>query len=217
MVDILIVEDEQAIANLIYANLSDEGYHCQCAFDGEEGANLIEQNVYDLILLDIWLPKVDGYELMDYIRPTGIPVIFITAKGRIQDRVKGLKLGADDYIVKPFQIGELLARVEAILRRVGKSNKQLSIFGVDINTESRIVTKDGKVIDMTVKEFDLLVELVCNKNVALYRERLYEKVWKEPFTGETRTLDSHIQRLRRKLDWNQHIKTVFRIGYRLEV
>ncbi|MCR1900268.1 response regulator transcription factor [Irregularibacter muris] len=217
MVDILIVEDEQAIANLIYANLSDEGYHCQCAFDGEEGANLIEQNVYDLILLDIWLPKVDGYELMDYIRPTGIPVIFITAKGRIQDRVKGLKLGADDYIVKPFQIGELLARVEAILRRVGKSNKQLSIFGVDINTESRIVTKDGKVIDMTVKEFDLLVELVCNKNVALYRERLYEKVWKEPFTGETRTLDSHIQRLRRKLDWNEHIKTVFRIGYRLEV
>ncbi|MPW24296.1 response regulator [Alkalibaculum sp. M08DMB] len=217
MVDILIVEDEQAIANLIYANLSEEGYHCQCAFDGKEGANLIEQNVYDLILLDIWLPIIDGYELMEYIRPTGIPVIFITAKGKVQDRIKGLKLGADDYIVKPFQIGELLARVEAVLRRVGKINKQLSIFGVDINCESHTVTKDGKVINMTVKEFDLLVELVRNKNVALYRERLYEKVWKEPFTGETRTLDSHIQRLRRKLDWDEHIKTVFRIGYRLEV
>lgn len=217
MINILIVEDEQAIANLIYVNLSDEGYRCQCAFDGKAGADLIEQNVYDLILLDILLPEIDGYELMDYIRPTGTPVIFITAKAAVQDRIKGLKLGADDYIVKPFQIGELLARVEAVLRRVGKSNKQLSVFGVDINTESRTVIKDGNLVDLTVKEFDLLVELVRNKNVALYRDRLYEKVWNEPFTGETRTLDSHIQRLRRKLDWDEHIKTVFRIGYRLEV
>lgn len=216
MINILIVEDEQAIANLIYVNLSDEGYRCQCAFDGKAGADLIEQNQYDLILLDIMLPELSGYELMEYIRPMGVPVIFITAKGTVQDRIKGLKLGADDYIVKPFQVGELLARVEAVLRRVGKSSKQLSVFGVDINTESRTVTKDGALIDLTVKEFDLLIELVRNKNVALYRDRLYEKVWNEPFTGETRTLDSHIQRLRRKLDWDEHIKTVFRIGYRLE-
>lgn len=217
MINILIVEDEKAIANLIYVNLSDEGYRCQCAFDGKTGADLIEQNIYDLILLDILLPEIDGYELMDYIRPTGTPVIFITARGTVQDRIKGLKLGADDYIVKPFQVGELLARVEAVLRRVGKSNKRHSLFGVDINTESRTVLKDGNLIDLTVKEFDLLVELVRNKNVALYRDRLYEKVWNEPFTGETRTLDSHIQRLRRKLGWDEHIKTVFRIGYRLEV
>lgn len=217
MVNILIVEDEQAIANLIYVNLSDEGYRCQCAFDGKAGADLIEQNIYDLILLDILLPEIDGYELMEYIRPTGTPVIFITAKDAVQDRIKGLKLGADDYIVKPFQVGELLARVEAVLRRVGKSDKKLSAFGVEINTESRIVTKNGTPVDLTVKEFDLLVELVHNKNVALYRDRLYEKIWNEPFTGETRTLDSHIQRLRRKLNWDEHIKTVFRIGYRLEV
>ena len=216
MVNILIVEDEQAIANLIYVNLSDEGYRCQCAFDGKAGADLIEQKVYDLILLDILLPEIDGYELMDYVRPTGTPVIFITAKNAVQDRIKGLKLGADDYLVKPFQVGELLARVEAVLRRVGKSSKKLSLFGVEINMESRTVTKDGAPVELTVKEFDLLVELVRNKNVALYRDRLYEKIWHEPFTGETRTLDSHIQRLRRKLDWDERIKTVFRIGYRLE-
>ncbi|MGE5396064.1 MAG: response regulator transcription factor, partial [Chitinophagales bacterium] len=209
-------EDEQAIANLIYTNLREEGYRCQCAFDGKTGADLIEQNEFDLILLDILLPEIDGYELMDYIRPTGIPVIFITAKGTLQDRIKGLKLGADDYIVKPFQIGELSARVEAVLRRYGKSEKNLSLDDVIINTDSRQVRKNGQIIDLTVKEFDLLVELVRNKNVALYRDRLYEKVWREDFSGETRTLDSHIQRLRKKLGWEDHIKTVFRIGYRLE-
>ena len=217
MLKVLIVEDEKAISNLMLINLKAEGYSCTCAFDGKEAADLIESNNYDLILLDIMLPQIDGYELLEYIRPVGTPVIFITAKGNLHDRIKGLRLGADDYIVKPFQIGELIARVDALLRRTGKSVTQFSLFGVEINTESRIVTKDGIPIDLTVKEFDLLVELIRNKNVALYRDRLYEKVWNEPFTGETRTLDSHIQRLRKKLDWDEHIKTVFRIGYRLEV
>lgn len=194
-----------------------EGYSCTCAYDGKEAADQIEKNNYDLILLDIMLPEIDGYELLEYIRPTETPVIFITAKGNLHDRVQGLRLGADDYIVKPFQISELTARVDALLRRMGKSVTQFSLFGVEINTESRIVTKDGIPIDLTLKEFDLLVELIRNKNVALYRDSLYEKVWNEPFTGETRTLDSHIQRLRKKLDWDEHIKTVFRIGYRLEV
>jgi DNA-binding response OmpR family regulator len=216
MLKILIVEDEQAIANLIYINLSDEGYHCVCAFDGKQGADLIEKETFDLILLDIMLPEIDGYELLEYIKPLGTPVIFITAKGAVDDRIKGLKLGADDYLVKPFQIGELLARVEAVLRRYGKSEKQLSFKNIIINTDSRQVLKDGSPVDLTVKEFDLLIELVRNKNVALYRDRLYEKVWNEAFTGETRTLDSHIQRLRKKLGWEEHIKTVFRIGYRLE-
>jgi len=216
MLNILIVEDEQAIANLIYVNLSDEGYRCTCAFDGKQGADLIENENYDLILLDIMLPEIDGYSLLEYVKPMGTPVIFITAKVAVNDRIKGLKLGADDYIVKPFQIGELSARVEAVLRRYGKSDKQLSVGEVSINTESRSVTKNGQPVDLTVKEFDLLVELVQNKNVALYRDRLYEKVWEEPFTGETRTLDTHIQRLRKKLDWDTRIKTVFRIGYRLE-
>jgi len=216
MLNILIVEDEQAIANLIYVSLSDEGYWCTCAFDGKQGADLIEQENYDLILLDIMLPEIDGYELLESIKPLGTPVIFITAKGTVNDRIKGLKLGADDYLVKPFQIGELSARVEAVLRRYGKSEKQLVFADVSINTDSRQVTKDGLIVDLTVKEFDLLVELVRNKNVALYRDRLYEKVWGGEFAGETRTLDSHIQRLRKKLGWENRIKTVFRIGYRLE-
>jgi DNA-binding response OmpR family regulator len=217
MFKILIVEDEEAIANLIYQSLSDEGYRCTCAYDGKQGADMIEQGGYDLILLDIMLPEIDGYELLEYIKPTETPVIFITAMGAVDYRIKGLRLGADDYLVKPFQIGELLARVEAVLRRYGKSERRLEIGGVLINTESRQASKDGQPIDLTMKEFDLLVELVRNKNVALYRDRLYEKVWGEPFYGETRTLDSHIQRLRKKLGWDEQIKTVFRIGYRLEI
>ncbi|MDD2630542.1 MAG: response regulator transcription factor [Limnochordia bacterium] len=216
MSNILIVEDEEAIANLIYINLSDEGYCCTCAYDGRQGADLVEKENFDLILLDIMLPEIDGYELLEYIKPLGIPVIFITAKGAVNERITGLKLGADDYIVKPFQIGELSARVQAVLRRYGRTDKQLSFHDVDINLDSRQVTKEGQAIDLTVKEFDLLVELVRNKNVALYRAHLYERVWGEEFSGETRTLDSHIQRLRKKLGWEDRIKTVFRIGYRLE-
>jgi len=216
MLNILIVEDDEAIANLIKVNLSSEGYRCTCAFDGKTGADLIEQENFDLALFDIMLPEFDGYELLEYIKPMDIPVIFITAKGSVDDKIKGLKLGADDYLVKPFQIGELLARVEAVLRRYGKSEKKLEFADAAINLDSRQVLKKGKPIDLTVKEFDLLVELVRNKNVALYRDRLYEKVWNEEFFGETRTLDSHIQRLRKKLGWEDRIKTVFRIGYRLE-
>ena len=217
MLRILIIEDEKAISNLMYINLKAEGYICTCTFDGKQAADLIEKNNYDLILLDIMLPEIDGYELLEYIRPLGTPVIFITAKGTLDDRIKGLRLGADDYIVKPFQIGELTARVEALLRRAGKSATEYNLFDVDINVNSRLVKKDGQIVDLTVKEFDLLIELIRNKNVAIYRDRLYESVRNEPFTGETRTLDSHIQRLRKKLDWDEHIKTVFRIGYRLEV
>ena len=214
---ILIVEDEITISRLIAVSLRRAGYDCTVANDGSTAADLIAEHDFDLALLDIMLPGLDGYELLGYLRPLGVPVIFITAKGATKDRVRGLQLGADDYIVKPFQISELTARVDALLRRMGKSVTQFSLFGVEINTESRIVTKDGIPIDLTLKEFDLLVELIRNKNVALYRDSLYEKVWNEPFTGETRTLDSHIQRLRKKLDWDEHIKTVFRIGYRLEV
>ena len=216
MIHILIVEDDEAIANLIYSSLSEEGYHCVCAFDGEKGADYFDEGNYDLIFLDIMLPKINGYELLEYIRPSGIPVIFLTAKGAVKDRIKGLKMGADDYIVKPFQVGELLARAEAVLRRIGKSDKILQFQDMTIYVDARQVKKGNDKIDLTIKEFDLLLELIRNKNVALYRDRLYEKVWNEPFTGETRTLDSHIQRLRKKLELENQIKTVFRVGYRLE-
>ncbi len=216
MQKILIVEDEEAIANLIKINLTVEGYQCTCAYDGKSGADHIEKEAYDLILLDIMLPEIDGYELLEYIRPMGTPVIFLTAKGNVNDRIKGLRLGADDYIVKPFQVGELTARVEAVLRRYGKGSGKLFFADIEIDIASRTVNKAGHPVELTVKEFDLLVELVQNKNVALYRERLYEKVWGEVFMGDTRTLDSHIQRLRKKLNWEKYIRTVFRVGYRLE-
>ena len=213
---ILIVEDDEAIANLIKINLAAEGYECICAFDGKMGADFIEKESFDLILLDIMLPEVNGYELLEYIKPMGTPVIFLTAKSGVDDRIRGLKLGADDYIIKPFQIGEVLARVEALLRRYHKTDRKLTFADVEIDLTSRIVKKDGEFVELTIKEFELLVELIQNKNVALYRERLYEKVWGGTYMGDTRTLDSHIQRLRRKLGWEDYIKTVFRIGYRLE-
>lgn len=217
MANILIVEDEQPINHLIRSTLCAEGYQCDCAFDGKEGADLIEAGHYDLILLDLMLPEISGYDLLEYVRPTQTPVIIISAMGQVQDRIRGLRMGADDYLSKPFQIGELVARVESVLRRAGHSAEQIRIGDVSISPDSRQVWKSGRPVELTVKEFDLLLELARNKNVALSRARLYEAVWQEEYTGETRTLDSHIQRLRKKLDWNDRIKTVFRIGYRLEV
>lgn len=133
---ILIVEDEAAIANLIKVNLIAEGYQCICAYDGKEGADYIEKETFDLILLDIMLPEINGYELLEYVKPIGTPIVFLTARGGIDDRIKGLKLGADDYIVKPFQIGELLARIEALLRRYGKVNSKLQFADVEIDMAS---------------------------------------------------------------------------------
>ena len=219
---ILIIEDERPINNLIRSTLTADGYSCDCAFDGKEGADLIEQRQYDLILLDLMLPEISGYDLLEYIRSLGnirsaqIPVIIISAMGQVQDRIRGLHLGADDYLCKPFQIGELAARVEAVLRRSGHSNEKIQIGDVLISPASRQVWKAGTLVELTVKEFDLLAELARHKNVVLSREKLYETVWQEEYTGETRTLDSHIQKLRKKLGWNGQIKTVFRIGYRLE-
>lgn len=164
------------------------------------------------------LPKVDGYELLEYIKQMqDTPVIFITAKSQIKDKIKGLKEGADDYITKPFVMEELLARVEAVLRRYNKLSENICIDNITINSVARTVKKDNKRIDLTPKEFDLLMLLVQNKNTALYREIIFEKVWGEELEFETRTLDLHIQRLRKKLEWKDKIKTVYRIGYMLEV
>lgn len=216
MKKILIVEDDEAISNLIKVNLTAEGYRCTCAYDGKTAADFIEKEDFDLILLDIMLPEINGYELLEYIKPLKVPVIFLTAKTEVADRIKGLKLGADDYISKPFQVGELIARVEAVLRRYGKAGHKMSLGDVEIDVDSRVVRKAGVPVDLTVKEYELLVELLQNKNVALYRNQLYEKVWGGEFAEDTRTLDSHIQRLRKKLNWEDCIKTVFRVGYRLE-
>ena len=188
---ILIIEDEKAINELIRISLSDAGYLCKCAYDGLQGADLIEKESFDLILLDIMLPKIDGYELMEYIYPLNIPVIFLTVK----DRVKGLKMGAEDYIVKPFEIIELLARVETVLRRFDKISRYLSVYDVSVDTLSRIVKKGNQVINLTVKEYELLLLFLQNKNIALFRDRIYELIWQENYRGDSRTVDLHVQRL----------------------
>ncbi|MCI8549394.1 MAG: response regulator transcription factor [Lachnospiraceae bacterium] len=217
MKKILIVEDEEAIGILMCRTLLSDGYQCDWVRTGTEGAERIERVSYSLILLDIMLPGLNGYELLEYIRPMGVPVIFVTAKGQVSERVYGLKLGADDYIVKPFQVSELSARVEAVLRRSSSCRQAVVVGDVKVDFESRTVTRNGNLVGLTAKEYGLLTELILHKNVALSRAQLYETVWNELYTGETRTLDCHIQRLRKKLKWEDRIKTVFRVGYRLEV
>ena len=217
MMKILIVEDEKAIRDLIDMQLTLAGYDCQTAEDGVIGANLIEANSFDLILLDIMLPGVSGFELMDYIRPIKTPVIFITAKHEVSDRVKGLRLGADDYLVKPFDMVELLARVEAVLRRYHKAESVMEIEGVTIDFDAYRADKDGRKLELTAKEFGLLSLFVHNKNIALYRDMIYERVWESDFDGDSRTVDLHVQRLRKKLGWEHCLVTVFKVGYRLEV
>ncbi len=217
MIRVLIVEDEKPIRDLIDIQLTAAGYSCTATGDGIEAADLIEEKNFDLVLLDIMLPGADGYELMEYIRPTGVPVIFITAKHEVRDRVKGLRLGADDYIVKPFDIVELLARVETVLRRYHKSESNAEVEGVRIDFDAHTAYRNGQKVDLTAKEFALLSLFVRNKNIALYRETLYEKVWESDFYGDSRTIDLHVQRLRKKLGWEHCLITVYKIGYRLEV
>ena len=215
MTHVLIVEDEHLIARLIEMSLTRAGYDCTVAGDGRTAADLIEENDYDLALLDIMLPGLDGYELLDYLRPQGVPVIFITAKGTVKERVEGLRRGADDYIVKPFVVEELLARVESVLRRAGRGNV-MQAFDVVLDVGEHTVTQNGQPVDLTPNEFKLLEQLMRNRGAALYRDTLYERVWGRDAELDTRTLDIHIHRLRKKLGWQHMIRTIPRVGYRLE-
>ena len=172
MIKILVVEDEKPISNLIRISLKGAGYTCDQAFDGNEALDKIDETVYDLILLDIMLPEVDGFELMEYIRPLGIPVIFLTAKDALDDRVKGLKMGAEDYIVKPFEVAELIARVEVVLRRYKKTEDTFELNGLYVDASSMVARRGDKEISLTPKEFDLLLLFLRTPNTALYREGL---------------------------------------------
>lgn len=214
---ILIVEDEKAISSMIRLSLKKAGYACDCAFDGDEAADMIEGNGYDLILLDIMLPKTDGFELMEYIRPLNIPVIFLTAKNAVEDRVKGLRMGAEDYIVKPFEIIELLARIDVVLRRYRKACEQIEIGGLSVDMRSRQVKRGKEEIQLTPKEYELLLLFVQNPNTALYRDTIYERVWGGEIGYGSKTVDLHVQRLRRKTGWGSRLRAVNKVGYRLEV
>jgi len=212
---ILIVEDEIPINELIKRNLQSVGHRCISAFDGMEAMDELAQQEIDLVLLDIMLPEIDGFEVFQQIQ--GTPTIFLTARSSLSDKVKGLTLGADDYLVKPFEMLELLARVEALLRRTNKEKRNFELDGVEIDFKSRQVFLNKILVECTPREFDLLEVLVNNRNIALSRDKLLELAWGYDYMGDTRTVDVHIQKLRKKLKLESRIKTVYKMGYRLEV
>lgn len=213
---ILIVEDDVPISDLIKLNLSMSNYESKQAYNGEAALDIIEKESFDLAIIDVMLPKIDGFTLFKKVKEHNIPSIFLTAKDSVADKVYGLKMGADDYMTKPFEGVELLARIENVLRHYNKARNILTYKHIEINLEERIIKKNGEAIQLTLKEFELILLLVQNKNIALTREKLLEKVWGYDYIGETRTIDNHIQRIRKKLDLKDDIKTVFGLGYKLE-
>ena len=217
MIEILIVEDEKPISDLLKLCLTQNGYHCTCVYDGLTAADTIDTDIFDLILLDEMLPDLSGFELMDYIRDLGIPVIFLTAQTDVSDRVMGLKMGAEDYVVKPFEVLELLARVENVLRRHGKLEAVIYVGGLEINTLSMQVLKDGESIALTKKEYDILLLFARNPNIVLYKSTIYQRVWGGEYPETTRTVELHVQRMKKKVGWHERLKPVYSVGYRLEI
>lgn len=217
MIRILIVEDETAISSMVALSLRKHGYFCECVSDGEEAADRIEDGQYDLILLDVMLPGLSGFELMEIIRPRSIPVIFLTARDAVNDRVKGLQMGAEDYIIKPFAVTELLARVEVVLRRYNKGDGVITIGNLRIDTRSRQVWYDESSLSLTKKEFELLLLFARNPNTALYRETIYEQVWGGELEFGSKAVDLAVQRLRKKVGWEKKLRAISGVGYRLEV
>ena len=216
MVNIMVVEDEKPISNLIALSLKKAGYHSECAYDGLEAIDMLEKNYPDLILLDIMLPGADGFEILEYVKPLEIPVIFLTAKGDLNDRVNGLRYGAEDYIVKPFEIMELLARIEVVLRRYHKLDRIINILGLEIDTDAMCVKKEGKEITLTKKEYDLLEYLLRNKRTVLTRDQILSNVWDYDYMGDTNVVDVYIRYLRQKLDdrfQEKYIHTMRGVGY----
>lgn len=218
MIQILIVEDDVNISKMLAATLSIGGYgYAQCD-DGLEAVERITAGNYDLILLDVMLPGADGFAVLDTIRARGCetPVIFLTALGAVADKVKGLRGGAEDYIVKPFEAVELLARIEVVLRRAGKSEMRLRYGDIRVDIERHTVTKAGAPVVLTPKEFDVLVFFMRNVDVAITREQLLSNIWEYNYTGESRTVDIHVQQVRRKLGLQGKLITIPKLGYRLE-
>ncbi|ERK28956.1 response regulator transcription factor [Clostridium intestinale] len=216
MEKILVVEDDIAIRDLIAINLEIVGYTVITTGDGISAKKIIEEDDVDLILLDVMIPKMDGFTLITKLQDKKIPIIFVTAKESVLDRVRGLRLGAVDYIIKPFETIELLARIEVALRKYKQVDSIIKFKHLEIYPEQRIVRINQKEIELTLKEYDLLMLFLKNKNIALSRDQILERVWGYDYIGETRTIDIHVQRLRDKLNIKDYIKTIFKIGYRLE-
>lgn len=216
MTSIFIVEDDENIAKMIEATLSMVGYSCEKCGDGQEAVRRILEGSFDLILLDVMLPGMDGFEILEKVKKKGVPVIFLTALQDVGDKVKGLRGGAEDYIVKPFETVELLARIEVVLRRTGKVRQRLSYQDIEVDLEKHLVTKGGEAVALTPKEFDVLVFFIQNLDIAVTRERLLAVVWGYEFEGESRTVDIHVQQVRRKLGLKGKLVSIPKLGYRLE-
>lgn len=215
MAKILIAEDERPIRNLIMRNLELVGHTCVGASDGKEALELIERSQFDLMIFDVMLPEISGFELIEQVENT--PVIFVTAKEGVGDRIKGLSLGADDYIVKPFEIQELLLRIRAVLRRTKKDDEKLGFDDIEIDFSAKKVFRSGTEVILTPKEYSLLETLVLNRNIALSREKLISLVWGYDYEGDTRTVDVHIRQIRAKLGLTNRLKTLYKTGYRFEL
>ena len=214
---ILIAEDEVEIARALKVLLEKNKCAVDIVHNGKDAWDYICQGNYDVIVLDIMMPQIDGYDLLNYIRPTGTPCIFITAKAAVEDRVRGLHSGADDYIVKPFAPAELVARVESVLRRAGRSMVVYHLWDLTVDTAACRIQRGDEEIRLTPKEYELLLLFSRNRGRALYRDYLYETVWGEDdIADSTRTLDTHITRLRRKLHLGDRLRTVRNVGYMLE-
>lgn len=213
MAKILVVEDDRHINELIQRNLKLAGHECVCCFDGEQAAQKISGGQYDLILLDVMLSGMSGFTLIEKVQ--GTPVIFVTAKGELEDKLLGLSLGAEDYIVKPFEMLELLARVNVILRR-SQRDEDVRLGSVHVDLNKRTVEMNGHEVALTPQEYNLLEVFIRNKNIALSREKLLELAWGYDYEGETKTVDVHVQKLRKKLGLEHMIKTITKLGYRLE-
>lgn len=222
--DILVVDDDKNICEVIKLYLKKEGYNVSLAYDGQAGIEAFERSVPALIVLDVMMPRKDGWEVLQHIRKTSaVPVIMLTAKGETIDKVLGLELGADDYIVKPFDPKEFLARVKAVIRRAGmqeeEENRRISYEGLSIDISNYSVEYRGETVEMPPKEIELLFFLASHPNKVYTREQLLQQVWNFEFFGDSRTVDVHIKRLRKKLydpanPWE--IKTVWGVGYKFE-
>lgn len=214
---ILVIEDDRAISELLCMNLNAAGYETAAAYDGEEARRLLLWHEdASLALVDIMLPKRDGFELMEDFRKKHLPVIYLTAKDDVVSKVRGLRLGAEDYMVKPFEMLELLVRIEKVLERTGRARRMLEIRDIQVDLVRHQVTKNGVIVSLKPMEYDLFVLLLQNRNIALGREEILRRVWGEEFLGESRTEDVHIGQLRKKLDLYEEIRTIPKLGYRLE-
>ena len=216
MINILIIEDDDNISKMIKATLSIVGYEGHCCYDGKSGVAEAKRGIYDLILLDIMLPEMDGFKVMEKIKSQGTPVIFLTAMQDLADKVKGLRLGAEDYIVKPFEALELLARIDVVLRRFNKTQNMITYYDITADIGSHVISKNGEAIQLTPKEFDVIVYFLQHQDIAVSRERLLSNIWGYEFEGESRTVDIHVQQVRRKLGLKDKLITIPKLGYRLE-